>query len=306
MRYLKLVTACILFLSPALAFGGIDADDLPSATTWYFHADFQEMQSSTAGKSLWIWLDGEVFEDIRDEAAIDIAAEVDRVTAYATDENGVVFVLEGNLSQETKDKALVAAASAKKFDTLKYKGKTYYFVEREEDDDHDIRIDGINNEVYFSFAIKNKMIAATSEQQLHAMLANGGKITGSKSHNGALFILTAEKSLIQAGLDTEGFDEEEGGFKSNILRNTNHAAILVADIADNIVVEAQLTTEEPEMAESLASIVRGLVAIAAFSDDMDPYVSAALRSTKVIVKDNKLKVSVTVSPEIIKAAMDEA
>ena len=67
-----------------------------------------------------------------------------------------VFVLEGKLSQETKDKALVAAASAKKFDTLKYKGKTYYFVEREDDEDHDIRIDGINNEVYFSFAIKNK------------------------------------------------------------------------------------------------------------------------------------------------------
>jgi len=306
MRYLKLVTACILFLSPALAFGGIDADDLPSATTWYFHADFQEMQSSTAGKSLWIWLDGEVFEDIREDAKINLAAEVDRVTAYSTGENGVVFVLEGKLSQETKDKVLVAAASAKKFDTLKYKGKTYYFVEREEDDDHDIRIDGINNEVYFSFAIKNKMIAATSEQQLQAMLASGGKIAGSKSHNGALFILTAEKSLIQAGLDTEGFDEEEGGFKSNILRNTKHAAILVADIADNIVVEAQLTTEEPEMAESLASIVRGLVAIAAFSDDMDPKIITTLRSTKVIVKDNKLKVSVTVSPEIIKAAMDEA
>ena len=306
MRYLKLVIACILFLSPALAFGGLDADDLPGATTWYFHADFREMQSSTAGKSLWVWLDGEVFEDIREEAEINLAAEADRVTAYATDENGVVFVLEGNISQASKDKALVAAASAKKFDTLKYKGKTYYFVEREEDEDHDINIDGINNEVYFSFAIKNKMIAATSEQQLQAMLANGGKIAGSKSHNGALFILTAEKSLIQAGMDTEGFDDEEGGFKSNILRNTKHAAILIADIADKIVVEAQLTTEEPEMAESLASIVRGLVAIAAFSDDMDPKIITTLRSIKVDVKNNKLKVSVTVSPEIIIAAMDEA
>ena len=306
MRYLKLVTACILFLSPALAFGGIDADDLPGATTWYFHADFREMQSSTAGKSLWDWLDGEVFDDVRDDAEIDLAAEVDRVTAYATDENGVVFVLEGAISQATKDKALAAAAGAKKFDTLKYKGKTYYFVEREEDEDYDIEIDGINNELYFSFAVNNKLIAATSEQQLQAMLASAGKIAGSKSHNGALFILTAERSLIQAGMDTEGFDEEEGGFKSNILRNTKHAAILVADIADMIVVEAQLTTEEPEMAESMASIVRGLVAIAAFSDDMDPKLTATLRSIKVDVKDNKLKVSVTVSPEVIKAAMDEA
>ena len=186
MRYLKLVTASILFLSPALAFSGLDADDLPSATTWYFHADFREMQSSTAGKSLWDWLDDKVFEEIRDDSDIDPATEVDRITAYATEENGVVFVLEGKLSQATKDKALAAAANAKKFDTLKYKGKTYYYVERE-DDDHDsddIKIHGINNEAYFSFAIKNKVIAATSEQQLQAMLANGGKIAGSKSHNG--------------------------------------------------------------------------------------------------------------------------
>ncbi|MCH7980072.1 MAG: hypothetical protein IID59_01090 [Proteobacteria bacterium] len=306
MRYLKLVTACILFLSPAMAFGGIDADDLPSATTWYVHVDFREMQSSTAGKSLWDWLDGEVFEEIRDDAEIDVATEVDRITAYATDENGVVFVLEGAISQATKDKVLAAAAGARKFDMLKYQRKTYYFVERDEDDNNDIDIDGFNNELYFSFAVNNKLIAATSEQQLQAMLANGGKIAGSKSHNGALFILTAERSLIQAGMDTEGFDEEEGGFKSNILRNTNHAAILVADIADNIVVEAQLTTAEPEMAESLASIVRGLVAITAFSDDLDPNLSATLRSIKVDVTDNKLKVSVIVSPEVIKAAMDEA
>ena len=60
------------------------------------------------------------------------------------------------------------------------------------------------------------------------------------------------------------------------------------------------------MAESLASIVRGLVAITAFSDDLDPNLSATLRSIKVDVTDNKLKVSVIVSPEVIKAVMDEA
>lgn len=306
MRSFKVILACLLFSFPAIAIGGIDSDDLPSTSTWYFHADFDEMRSSDGGKSLWLWLDDEVFDDVEDEAGIDLSAEADLITAYSTPESGVVFVLEGKLSQETKDKTLAAAASAERFDTLKHKGKTYYYVEG--DDNVDVDVDGIDKQGYFSFAVKNKLIAANNEDQLKALLDNGGKITGSKSHDGALFVLTAERSLIQAGMDTEGFedDDEDGGFKSNILRNTKHAALMIADVAGQIAIEAQLITEKPETAESMASIVRGLVALTAFSDDMDPEISNFLRSMKINVSDNMLKVSVTVSPEAIVMALDDA
>ena len=173
-------------------------------------------------------------------------------------------------------------------------------------DPDDVDVDGIDKQGFFSFAVKNKLIAASSEEQLKALLDNGGKITGSKSHDGALFVLTAERSLIQAGMDTEGFEDDDGGFKSNILRNTKHAALMIADVAGQIAIEAQLITEEPETAESMASIVRGLVALMAFSDDMDPEISNFLRSTKVSVSDNMLKVSVTVSPEAVVMALDDA
>ncbi len=299
-----IIVATIMVLVPLAALGGIDSDDLPSTSTWYFHADLVEMRSSDGGRSLWVWLDDEVFDDVEDEAGIDLSEEADRITAYSTPESGVVFVLEGKLSQETKDKTLAAAASAERFDTLKHKGKSYYYVEG----DDDVDVDGIDNHGYFSFAVKNKLIAASNEEQLKALLDNGGKITGSKSHDGALFVLTAERSLIQAGMDTEGFedDDEDGGFKSNILRNTKHAALMIADVAGQIAIEAQLVTEEPETAESMASIVRGLVALMAFSDDMDPEISNFLRSTKVNVSGNMLKVSVTVSPEAVVMALDDA
>ena len=199
---------------------------------------------------------------------------------------------------------MVAAASAERFDTLKHKGKTYYYVEG----DDNIDVEGIDKRGYFSFAVKNKLIAANNKEQMQTLLDNGGKITGSRSHDGALFVLTAERSLIQAGMDTEEFkdDDEDGGFKSNIMRNTKHAALMIADVAGQIAIEAQLITEEPEMAESLASIVRGLIALAAFSDDMEPEVTNFLKSTKVNVNDNMLKVSVTVSPEEIVSALDDA
>jgi len=301
-----IIVATIMVLLPLAALGGIDSDDLPSTSTWYFHADLVEMRSSDGGKSLWVWLDDEVFDDVEDDAGIDLSTEADRITAYSTPESGVVFILEGDLSQETKDKTLAAAASAERFDTLKHKGKTYYYVEG--DDNVDVDVDGIDNQGYFSFAVKNKLIAASSEDQLKALIDNGGKITGSKSHDGALFVLTAESSLIQAGMDTEGFEDEdeEGGFKSNILRNTKHAALMIADVAGQIAIEAQLITDEPEAAESMASIVRGLLALTAFSDDMDPEISNFLRSTKVNVTDNMLKVSVTVSPEAVVMALDDA
>jgi len=309
MHKFKLIAVCILAFFPVAALGGIDADDLPSTSTWYFHADFKEMRSSDGGKSLWIWLDGEVFDDVRDDAGIDLAAEADRITAYATSELGLVFVLEGNISQETKDKALVAAAAGERFETLKYKGKTYYYVEGDgEIDSGNASIDGLGKQMYFSFAIKGKLIAASNKGQLQTLLDSGGKIVGDKSHDGALFVLTAEHSLIQAGMDTESIDteDEDGGFKSNILRHSRHVALMIADVAGNIAIEAQLITEEAEMAESLASIVRGLIAMAAFSGEMEPEVTEFLQNTKVSVKENRLKVSVTLSPEVILTALDEA
>lgn len=309
MRKLPLIAACILAFFPVIAVGGLDADDLPSTSTWYFHADFVAMRSTEGGKGLWDWLDGKVFVKFNDEIGIDMGTEADRITAYSTSESGVVIVLEGELTQETKDKALAAAAaSARRFDTLKHKSKTYYYVEGDDHSDSDSDSDDIDKEIYFSFAVKNRLIAATSHDEMLVLLDSGGKIVGGKSHNGALFVLTAERSLIQAGMHTEDFVEEaeDSGFKSNLMRNTKQVALMIADVAGQIAIEAQLIAEEPEMAQSLASIVRGLIALSAFSDDMEPEIAEFLRSTKVDVVDNMLKVSVTLSPEIVVSALEEA
>ena len=311
MRSIKIFLACLFVLAPVAAFGGIDDSDLPPGSIWYFHADFVEMRTSDAGKGIWEWLDDEVFEEIRDDAGVDVSKEADRITAFSAEDTGVVMVVEGNISKDTQDIALAAAANADRFDTLKFGNLIYYYV-RDDDADHDhdddIDIDGIDEELYFSFAVRNRVIITSRKDQMEEMLSNGAKISGNRSPDGALFVLTAERSLIQAGMDADEIDsdDEGGGFESNVLRNTKQVAMMIADVAGQIAIEARLIATEPEMAESLAGIVRGLIGLASLSDDVEPELASVLLGTKVDVDDNILKISVTLSPEVVVSALEEA
>jgi hypothetical protein len=307
MRKFIISLTFLLFMAPLIAAAGVNRDDLPPSSTWYFHADFDSMRSSDAGSDLYGWIETEVFGDIRDETGVDLSKEADRITAYATADDGAVLVLEGELTQDTRDKALAAAATAEKFDILEKGRWTYYRVVGDGSyETRDLAVDGLGDELYFSFALKDRVVMATKEQQLLALLEGGGRIAGSRGHDGALFVLTAEKSLLQAGMSTDRFADDDGGFDSNILRNTKQIALMVADVAGNIAIEAQLLAAEPKMAESLASIVRGLIALQAFSEDMDPDIAGLLNGTRVDVDANLLKISVAITPDSLKTILDEA
>ncbi|HEX5789190.1 MAG TPA: hypothetical protein VFY03_13490 [Woeseiaceae bacterium] len=286
----------------------VAADDVPAGATWYFHADLDEMRSSEAGAALYAWIEAEVFDEVRKESGIDLGKEVNRVTAWSLgEEDGAMMVIDGSFSQATRDKALVAAAAAERFETLQSGRDTYYYVRG--DGSHEtpgVQIDGVDNEFYFSFAVDDKLLVAARKPQMEALLENRGRIAGSRSHEGALFLLTAEQSLIQAGMDTSGIDDGDDGFRSNILRNTRQVALLVADVAGMIAVDVQLLATEAATAESMASIVRGLIALQAFSGEVDPAVTEVLQGTRVEVDDTRLKISVALSSAFIEAALDEA
>ncbi len=311
MRLLKLTASALgvlllLVLTPGIVTAGVSNDDLPAASTWYFHADLEEMRKSSTGAGLYAWLEDEVFAEVMEESGIDLGKEVDRVTAFSAEGTGAVMVVDGRFSQQTRDKALAAASTAERFETLKSGSGTYYYVKGDNKVDGDkIKIDGVDNEFYFTFDVRDKLVMAAQKEQLEALMKSKGRITGEKSHSGALFVLTAERSLIQAGLNTDELDGDDGGFESNILRNTRQVALMVADVAGKLAIEAQLEATAAETAQSLASIVRGLIALQAFSQDMNPMVSQFLQGTRVDVNDRSLKISVALSPEAIAAVLDE-
>lgn len=315
MRYFKFLIVLLVVAVPVLARADVPA--IPASATWYLHADIDAMRSGKASRGVYDWLNAEVFEEIRGETGIDLHKEADRMTAFAAAGEGPMIVFDGDISTETQDKiiALAAAASEGNLQTLKSSGKAYYFFNRRngskddyynenDDDDFDIDIGSLDKEAYVSVAVKNKVLVTNTEEQMKALLGSNGKINRDEQQDGALFVLRAERSLIQAGVNAA---EMEAGsdWDSNILRNTKQVAVLLADLGEKLGFEAQLMTNEAEMANSIASIVRGLISLQAFNDDLDPEVSVVLQTAKVDVLDNVLKLSLALDPKTVVSALED-
>jgi hypothetical protein len=319
MRYLKILIILAALAVPSMA--QADTAGIPASATWYFHADFDAMRGGKASRGVYDWLNAEVFEEIRGETGIDFNKEARQLTAFADAGSGPVIVFDGNVSQETRDKivALAAAASEGDLQTLKSAGKAYYFfngggVKRADDDegsderrshgDHQFEMGSLDEEAYISVAIKNKVLVTNSEEQMKSLLASGGKIDTTQKDKGALFVLRAERNLIQAGVNATEM-QSESDWDSNILRNTKQVAVLLADLGEKLGFEAQLMTTEAEMASSIASIVRGLISLQAFNDELDPEFSAMLQTAKVDVADNVLKLSLALDPDTVVSALED-
>ncbi len=308
MLKLRILVVVLLLAVPGFAVADLSDAGVPDSATWYLHLDLEEMRTSVAGGKLYAWFDDEVMSEIREEVGIDLDKETDRITAFSAPGAGTVVSIEGNISQESQDKVLALAAGVDTLQTLKFERKTYYYIEGDGDRgghrhrNGNIEIDSFENGVYFSFALKNRVIVTSTSEQMESMLASNGKIAKRSSPSGTLFVLTAEKSLVQAGLRPDEFEADDG-WESNILQNAEHVAMMVADVAGNLAVEVRLVTREADMAESLASIARGLISLAVFDDDMEPEVAEALRSTKVAVDDRTLTIKVVLDADLVVATL---
>lgn len=316
MRFLKLLIVGLLLVIPGLA--SADAGDIPGASTWYFHVDLDEMRSDEVGKSLYGWMDEEIFSEIDEETGVNLGEQLNKVTAYSLEGQGPVFLFEGNISQESRDLVMTFIAAEGDLQPMKSSGKSYYRLAAESDEDGEegdrtvgtgdieFQIEALEEESWISLDLKNKVIVTASEEQMKAMLASGGKIKGGGNHKGALLVLTAEKALLQAGMNSSALGEDDDGdsdWDSNILRNTEQVAILVAAVANKLAIEIELITTEPEMAESLASVARGLISLVSFDDSMDDDAIAVLQSTRVKAKGNSLNLSLAIDPSLVVATL---
>lgn len=295
----------ILFSLPMAAGAAVTDGDLPGDTIWYVHANLEAMRTAESGKLLYDWADGEIFMEVYDEVGIDIDEEIDSITAFSSTANNVVILVEGAISQDTQDKLLAIAAAEAKFEVLEHDDKSYYRIwdsgaskNRDEHDD-DNPFANLEDEAFFSFAEKGKLIVTSTDNEMHAMLEAGGKIAGGGSHEGKLFVLTADKTFVQAGLKTDGLSEDDDAWKSNVIRNTEQAALLVSGANDRIAVEAQLVSTDAKMAQSIGGIVNGLIGLQAFNSELDPEIRQLIENTSVTVEDNVLSISTVVDPEMV-------
>ncbi|HZD52307.1 MAG TPA: hypothetical protein VE175_04625, partial [Woeseiaceae bacterium] len=157
---------------------------------------------------------------------------------------------------------------------------------------------------WFTFAVDDTLILTSDQHQLEALLDSGGHITGSGSHAGSLFVLTADKEFVQAGAHTPELADEEADWDSNILRNTERAALLVSDSKGLLAIEAQLVSKDPTITASLGGIINGLIGLQSFNADLDPEIVQMIQNTKIEILDNVLSVKTVVDPDVIVDVLD--
>lgn len=302
----RLLALLLVFAVPVSVRAEVGATDVPGDAAWYLHADFEAMRGAASGHALYQWLSDEVFDDLNRDLGIDLNKELDAVTAFADAALGTVLVAEGPISDQTRDKLLALAAVQSKLDTQTYDGKLYYHLQRSGKGGGRKRsLDDFEDAAWFTFDVEDKLIVTSSKQQLEALLDSGGRIAGARSHAGSLFVLTADKEFVQAGARTAELADDEADWNSNILRNTEKAALLVSDRDGLIAVEAQLLSKDPEIARSLGGIINGLVSLQAFNSDLDPELRAMIQNTKIDITDNMLSIDTVFDPEIIARMLDQ-
>ncbi len=300
----------LLFSFPLHTGAAVTAGDLPGDTIWYMHADLEAMRSTESGAKIYAWFEDEVADDVSEEIGIDLNTEVNSITAYSDATHGTVVVVEGPLTRESQERLLAIATLEAEgaVDLLEYNGMTYYHVGDEDDEDYrsDEPFEDLEDSAWFSFAIDNKAILASTEKQLRALLDSGGEIAGAGSHDGALFVLSADNTFLQAGMQADNMAmEDDDDWESNILRNTKQAALLIADKAGLILIEAQLVSADPKMAAAIGGIVNGLISLQAFNSDLDPEIQDLIRNTRVEVTGNTLSINTVIDPDIVAAMLSD-
>ena len=304
MRVMKFLCVAVLLALPLAAVA--DARDIPGSADWYLFIDLEKMKSEEAGKPIYEWLREEALIEVKEEAGVDIDKEIKRLTAFSVKDEGPVIVIEGDLSTETRDKVMALIAAGGDISPLKASGRTYYRLGDEEGNidyesgDVNITLDSLEDGGWISLDVKDRILITGGEAQMKSLLANKGQVPRPAKTKDTVLVLTADKTLIQAGMNTGNLEDDgDDDLDSKILRNTEQVAFLLAVVANKLAIEAELTTSEPEMAESLASVARGLISLVAFDDSMDAETVAVLQSTKIQAKGNSLSLSLAVDPNLV-------
>jgi hypothetical protein len=141
---------------------------------------------------------------------------------------------------------------------------------------------------------------------MQELLENGGRTIAPPGSDSALLILSANKTLVQAGVQPAGLaDEGDDDWESSIVRNTEQAALLVADESGMLAIEAQLVSSDPKMAEAIGGIVNGLIGLQALNGDLEPELLNLIRNTKVEVRDRTLEISTVLDPNVVVDVLDD-
>ncbi|MEL6447420.1 MAG: hypothetical protein AAFQ62_05670 [Pseudomonadota bacterium] len=289
-RHLVALTLA-LFTLPAMA--GIEDANLPPDTAWYFHVDFKAMRSTSVGQKLYGWLDNEVFDDVREETGFNPNQELDSISAFSDTAGVATMIVQGDVSQDTRDKILAALQAGGDLSTGKASGFEYYEVQNVDLDDAEIGIQ--SDTLFMSFDRRSAIVVSSTLDGME----RGLEARPRKSSGKALLVLAADKSLMQAGVDTMALGDGAASWNSGLLREAREVAFVLADTNGDADIQVRVTADDPRTTNSLAAVVRGLIGLQALSGDVDPNVSTLLSSLDISADSAGLTLALRVSPDVL-------
>ena len=292
--------ALTLVLAAAPAAAAIDDATLPPDTAWYVHVDLDTMRGTAVGKQIYAWLDEEVLDEIREDTGFDADSELDAVTAFSDDAGIGTLILEGDITQASRDKLLAALEMGADLATGSAGGRDYFEIRNVDIDDGDLAIEG--ETLFLSFARRNAVVVSTTLDGMQRAIDAKPR----RNRGNALLVLAADKSLMQAGVDTVALGDRRGpgSWNSGLLREAREVAFVLADRGGDADIAVRVTANDPRTTDSLAAIVRGLVGLQALADDQDPNVTTLLSSLQIDTDSAGMTLALRVAPDVLRAVLD--
>ena len=260
----KLIAATLIMLVSAGAVAAPVTPPIGEDANWYVHVNLEEMRATPSGQALYAWVDDEIIADLEDEFGVEAADSLQAVTVFGRSAGHaeMAVILHGALPSSVRESILAELDDYAR--PQQDHGSEYYHI-TSEDEDGGNKKTVFEGGLYLSFGEGSQTLVTASRELLDEFLAAGGRLEGGRPTE--LLIIQADRPLLQGGLDAAAGDLGNGPWESEMFRNVQTLALVIADAGGLLDIRAQLVATDSNRAVAIANIVRGVVSLGVMAED---------------------------------------
>ena len=266
----------------------LDKKQVANDASWLAHLDLQALQETTIGEFL-LGAFEEEFGGDESSVSFDmegLLGELQSVTAYGA-ELGIATQGESVLVARTGEKAKPMIDAYIATQELEKDGKTGF----KKLDGKDYLTYLVGNEVYLAFPSDGLVMASRSFEQVERALAVLDGDAKSLNNGDSELILTDTDGYFFLA-SANGIDSIDGvPPQAKLLQKAKGGQIALGERDDNLVSKIRLSTSGPEVSGHLASIAKGLVALASFTEVGGERLDRLMNSVEVESEGDMVSIS---------------
>ena len=271
---------------------GFDAARVPADAQWAAHVDVERLRTTALGET--------ILEELRQQDAerkfaefsiifgFDPRRDLESVTLFGMDaeETNSAFILQADMDPERLVSLLKANDS---YRTIRHQGQTIHaWIDRDKGDTaytFGSILDGRTVVVSKNQGLVEKTLAATSGTG--ASLAGAGEDRWMPPRS--------KSALVAAGASLAGMGSARP--KAAVVDNASWLMLSLDEQADRVVGQAILGAEDPAVAEKIAAVARGMIALASLGRADNPELADLADAAAVEMADGSVTLRVSVDAE---------